>query len=241
MNIKCLAIDDEPLALKQLTNYLTRVPFFDVVGSCPSALHAMRLLETTPVDALFIDINMPDLNGLDFVRSLQQPPLVVFTTAYCEYAIDGYKVDAVDYLLKPFGMGDLMAAANKVKQRYDLMHTAQLSPVDNDEAFFLKTEYRVVRVLVSQITYVEGMGEYLRIHLNNQQKPIVVLLSMKKMAEKLCNHNFMRVHKSYIINLSCITEINKNRIVLTGMQEIPIGESYREDLSNYVATKFLGK
>lgn len=241
MKIKCLAIDDEPLALQQLTNYLKRVPFFEVTGSCPSALHAMRLLETTPVDALFIDISMPDLNGLDFVRSLQHPPLVVFTTAYSEYAIDGYKVDAVDYLLKPFGMGDVMAAANKVKQRYDLMHTAQLSPVDSDEAIFLKTEYRVVRVVLSAIAYVEGMGEYLRIHLSGQQKPIVVLLSMKKMEERLAGHSFMRIHKSYIVNLSCITEINKSRVVLTGQADLPIGDSYREQLSDYVASKFLGK
>lgn len=241
MNIRCIAIDDEPLALRQLASYLGRVPFFDVVASCQSALDAMRLMEKEQVDVLFIDINMPDLNGLDFVRSLAQPPMVVFTTAYSEYALDGYKVEAVDYLLKPFGMGDVMAAANKVKRRYDLMHTATVSNIDQDDAIFLKTEYKVVRVLIAQIVYVEGMSEYLRIHLYDSQKPVVALLSMKKMEERLINRHFMRVHKSYIINLQHIMEINRSHIILNNHVEIPIGDSYRDALNHYVAEKFLTK
>lgn len=241
MNIRCIAIDDEPLALRQLASYLGRVPFFDVVASCQSALDAMRLMESEPVDVLFIDINMPDLNGLDFVRSLAQPPLVVFTTAYSEYALDGYKVEAVDYLLKPFGMGDVMAAANKVKHRYDLMHTATVSSIDQDDAIFLKTEYKVVRILIPQILYVEGMSEYLRIHLSTGQKPIMALLSMKKMEERLAARPFMRVHKSYIINLHHIMEINRSHVILDDNTEIPIGDSFRDSLNGYVANKFLTK
>lgn len=241
MSIKCIAIDDEPLALRQLESYLQRVPFFDVVATFQSALEAMRYMENDSPDVLFIDINMPDLNGLDFVRSLQEPPMIVFTTAYSEYALDGYKVEAVDYLLKPFGMGDVMAAANKVKHRYDLIHTATLSTVDHDDSLFLKTEYKVVRVLISQIVYVEGMSEYLRIHLLSQPKPIVVLLSMKKMEERLASYGFMRVHKSYIINLSHIQEVNKSRVILDNGKDIPIGDSYREMLTDYINEKFLGK
>jgi len=194
--IRVLAIDDEPLALRQLAAYLKKVPFFELVDSCQSALDAMSLLSEQDIDAIFIDINMPDLNGLDFVRSLNHPPMVVFTTAYQEYAIEGYKVDAIDYLLKPFGMGDILRAADKVKRQYDLLHTASLSPVDEDDALFLKTEYKVVRILAHDILYVEGMSEYLRIHLSSgtnaisddkastlaqPSKPVVVLFSMKKM------------------------------------------------------------
>ena len=239
--IRCLAIDDEPLALKQLAAYLKKVPFFELVDSCQSALEAMTILEEQEIDVIFIDINMPDLNGLDFVRSLQHPPMVVFTTAYQEYAIEGYKVDAIDYLLKPFGMGDVLRAADKVKRQYDLLHVASLSPVDEDDALFLKTEYKVVRILISHIIYVEGMSEYLRIHLSDQAKPIVVLLSMKKMEERLPNSDFMRIHKSYIINLHHILEINRSRVVLDDADEIPVGDSYREKLNEYISKKFLGK
>lgn len=239
--IRCLAIDDEPLALKQLASYLSKVPFFELVGSCQSAMEAMRVVGEQEVDVLFIDINMPDLNGLEFVRSLQKPPLVVFTTAYQEYAVEGYKVDAIDYLLKPFGMSDILRAADKVKRQYDLLHAVSLSPVDEDDVLFLKTEYKVVRILITDIIYIEGMSEYLRIHLLGQSKPVVVLLSMKKMEERLMGRDFMRIHKSYIINLHHIAEINKNRVILDNQVDIPIGESYRERLSEYVAKKFLGK
>lgn len=239
--IRVLAIDDEPLALRQLAAYLKKVPFFELVDSCQSALDAMNILNQQEIDALFIDINMPDLNGLDFVKSLSQPPMIVFTTAYQEYAIEGYKVDAIDYLLKPFGMGDILRAADKVKRQYDLLHTASLSPIDEDDALFLKTEYKVVRILIRDIIYVEGMSEYLRIHLSNQEKPLVVLLSMKKMEERLASKDFMRIHKSFIISLHHIAEINKSRVVLDNENEIPIGDSYRDKLTDYVNRKFLGK
>lgn len=239
--IRCLAIDDEPLALKQLAAYLKKVPFFELVDSCQSAIEAMAVLDKEEVDAIFIDINMPDLNGLDFVRSLHHPPMVVFTTAYQEYALEGYKVDAIDYLLKPFGMGDVLRAADKVKRQYELLHTASVSTVDEDDALFLKTEYKVVRVLTSHIIYIEGMSEYLRIHLSDPSKPIVVLLSMKKMEERLGEVDFMRIHKSFIINLHHIAEINRSRVVLDDGAEIPIGDSYRDKLNDYVSKKFLGK
>lgn len=241
MKIKCLAIDDEPLALRQIVSYLEKVPFFEVEGGCQSAMDAMRVMEEQQVDVMFVDINMPDLNGLDFVRTLAQPPMVVFTTAYSEYAVDGYKVDAVDYLLKPFGMNDIMAAAGKVRARYELMHTASVSDIDQDDAIFLKTEYKVVRIRIAQIEYVEGMSEYLRIHLSGQQKPVVALLSMKKMEDRLTERGFMRVHKSYIISLGHIAEINRSRVVLDSGVDIPIGDTYREPLNRYVADKFLMK
>lgn len=239
--IRCLAIDDEPLALQQLTAYLEKVPFFEVAGSCQSALEAIPFLDGQEIDAIFIDINMPDLNGLDFVKSLQDPPLVVITTAYQEFALEGFKIEAIDYLLKPFGMGDVLRAADKVKRQYDLLHTASIASVDKDEAIFLKTEYKVVRILVRDIVYVEGMAEYLRIHLSGNNKPVTVLLSMKKMEERLSDFDFMRVHKSYMVNLQHITEINRSRMVLDNEKDVPIGDSYRDKLNSYISGKFLGK
>ena len=238
--IKCLAIDDEPLALEQLANYIKKIPFLELVARCQSALDAREIMECEVIDAIFCDINRPDLNGMDFVKSLAVPPMVVFTTAYSEYAVEGFKVDAVDYLLKPFGLADFQRAANKVKARYDLMNTAVVSSVDEDNAIFLKTEYKVVRLSISDIRYVEGMSEYLKIHVEGQPKPLIVLLSMKKMEERLPNF-FMRIHRSYIINLKKIQEVNKNRVIMDRDTWLPIGDNYKEQFQDYINTKFLGK
>jgi two-component system LytT family response regulator len=239
--IKCLCIDDEPLALLQLAAYIKKIPYFELVGECQSALDAKNIMENDMIDAIFIDINMPDLNGMDFVRSLSAPPIVVFTTAYSEYAVEGFKVDAVDYLLKPFGFDDFKRAAMKVKKQYDLQNSqpTMVSSPDEDDALFLKTDYKVVRVNVSEIRYVEGMSEYLKIHFE-ERKPIVVLLSMKKLEERLPDY-FMRIHRSYIINLKCIQEVNKNRVILDADTYLPIGDFYREAFDQYLNSKFLGK
>jgi DNA-binding LytR/AlgR family response regulator len=238
--IRTIAIDDEPLALQQLVTYIRKVPFLELVAECQSAIDAQKVLEQEVIDVMFIDINMPDLNGLDFVRTLAAPPLVVFTTAYSEYALEGYKVNAVDYLLKPFGMDEFMRAANKVKQQYDLTHTAEVSRVDDNDAIFLKTEHRIVRINVTNIRYIEGMSEYLKIYLK-EGKPLVVLLSMKKMEERLSSTNFMRIHRSYIINLNEIQEVNKNRVILDQDTYLPIGDLYHDQLNRYIESKFLGK
>ena len=242
--IRCLAIDDEPLALRQLAAYIEKIPFLQLVEACPSAIDARKILEEEMVDAIFVDINMPDLNGMDFVKSLSAPPLVVFTTAYSEYAIDGFKVDAVDYLLKPFSLDDMKRAANKVKARYDLLNAAS-APAEpkeaDDNTLFLKTEHRMVRVDIDKIRFIEGMSEYLRIHIEGVQRPLIVLLSMKKMEERLPSAFFMRVHRSYIINLRKIQEVNKNRVIMDADTYIPIGDLYRETFNDYLNKKFLGK
>ena len=226
--------------MEQLANYIKKIPFLELVARCQSALDAREIMECEVIDAIFCDINMPDLNGMDFVKSLAVPPMVVFTTAYSEYAVEGFKVDAVDYLLKPFGLADFQRAANKVKARYDLMNTAVVSTVDEDNAIFLKTEYKVVRLSISDIRYVEGMSEYLKIHVEGQPKPLIVLLSMKKMEERLPNF-FMRIHRSYIINLKKIQEVNKNRVIMDRDTWLPIGDNYKEQFQDYINTKFLGK
>ncbi len=239
--IKVLAIDDEPLALQQLARYIEQIPYLDLVAECQSAVEARHIIEEETIDAVFVDINMPDLNGMDFVRSLSAPPMVVFTTAYSEYAIEGFKVNAIDYLLKPFGLDDFKRAANKVKEQYDLRNTATVSSVDEDDALFLKTEYKVVRINIGDIRYVEGMSEYLRIYLDDRPKPLIVLLSMKKLEERLPSHTFMRIHRSYIINLRKIQEVNKNRVIMDADTYLPIGDMYKDTFNAYINSKFIGK
>lgn len=240
--IKVLAIDDEPLALQQLAAYISKVSFFELAGQCQSAVDAYKILKDEDIDAIFVDINMPDLNGMDFVRSLSGPPLIVFTTAYSEFAIDGYKVNAVDYLLKPFSMEEFEAAAEKVRKQYNLARKEPvISRPDGDDALFLKTEHRVVRINIADIKYIEGMSEYLKIHIEGRPKPLIVLLSMKKIEERLPQSLFMRVHRSWIINLKRIQEVNKNRVIMDEDTYIPIGDLYKETFSKYIESKFLGK
>ena len=235
--IRVLAIDDEPLALQQLVTYISKVPFLELAGQCQSAVEAIRLLNSETVDAVFCDINMPDLNGMDFVKSLAAPPLIVFTTAYSEYAVEGFKVNAVDYLLKPFGLQDFIRAANRLKDRL----SPQIGNVEGEESdIFVKTDYRMVKISIQDIRYVEGMSEYLKLHLDSQPKPIITLLAMKTLEEKL-PPNFMRIHRSYIVNLDKIQEVNKNRVIMDSDTSLPIGDSYKEQFNRYLESRFLGK
>ncbi|MBQ4446261.1 MAG: response regulator transcription factor [Prevotella sp.] len=238
--IRCLAIDDEPLALQQLTAYIKKIPFLELVDSCQSAHDALTVMNQEVIDAIFVDINMPDLNGMDFVKSLPVPPLVVFTTAYSEYAVEGFKVDAVDYLLKPFGLTDFQRAANKVKARYDQQNTAVIAQ-DEEDTLFLKTDYKVIRIDMKDIRYVQSMSEYLKIFLEGRAKPVIVLLSMKKMEERLPENQFMRIHRGYIVNLKKIQEVNKNRVIMDEETYLPIGDNYKEAFNSYLESKFLGK
>ena len=234
--IRCLAIDDEPLALQQIVTYISKVPFLELTAQCQSAVEARTFLEHDTVDAIFCDINMPDLNGMDFVKALTAPPLVVFTTAYSEYAIEGFRVNAVDYLLKPFGLQDFLRAANRLRERLEV-NVEQSEPI-HDDTLFLKTDSRIVKVSISDIRYIEGMSEYLKIWLDSQPKPIITLLSMKKMEEYLPT-SFMRIHRSYIVNLTKIQEVNKNRIIMDANTYLPIGDLYKEAFQTYLDTKFL--
>ena len=239
--IRCLAVDDEPLALKKLASYIQKVPYLELAGTCLSAQEAMAVCDSTTIDALFVDINMPDINGLEFVKSLTDPPIVVFTTAYSEYAIEGYKVNALDYLLKPYGLDDFKATAEKVKRQFDLVRTASVSKADDDDTIFLKTEYKIIRISLNDITHIEAMSEYLRIYLEGKSRPVVVLLSMKKMEERLPSSSFMRVHRSYIINLKKIKEMSRNHIILENDEDIPIGDLYKDAFNAYISSKFLSK
>ena len=239
--IRCIAIDDEPLALKQLESYISKVGFLELEAACNSAVDASKVLASQPADVLFCDINMPDLDGMSFVKSLASQPMVVFTTAYSEYAVEGFKVDAVDYLLKPFGFNDFEKAALKVKRLYDLENKDEVTLLDYDDSVYIKTDYKTVRVEVSSIIYIEGMSEYVKIITEDQKDPVIALLSMKKLEGKLPGNRFMRVHKSFIINLSKISQVSKGHVRMQDGSSIPIGESYRDSLLSYINSKSLVK
>lgn len=243
--IKCIAIDDEPLALNQLTGYISRVPFLQLVRSCQDAFEAMQALADEEIDLMFIDINMPDLNGLDFVRSLIVKPLVIFTTAYSEYAVEGFKVDAVDYLLKPFEFQDLLKASDKARKQFEYQSKegaeSEADLLSNDRSLFVKSESKVVRIDIADIRYVEGMSEYVRIFTDTSCKPVVTMLSMRKIEERLPSQVFMRIHRSYIVNLQKIKEVARLRVIFDANTYIPVGDSYKEQFTEYINKMCLGK
>ena len=239
--IRCMAVDDEPLALQQIVAYIAKVPYLQLAAQCQSALEAREFLQHNAVDVIFCDINMPDLNGMDFVKSLAAPPLIVFTTAYSEYAVEGFRVNAVDYLLKPFGLQEFQRAANRLKERLESSVAGRDGggAVDAD-TIFLKTDHRIVNVNIPDIRYVEAMSEYLKVWLDSQPKPIITLLSMKKMEERLPDY-FMRIHRSYIVNLTKIQEVNKNRVIMDAATFLPIGDLYKEAFQDYLNSRFLSR
>tara|TARA_R110001583_G_scaffold1670_2_gene12985 strand:+ start:2843 stop:3553 length:711 start_codon:yes stop_codon:yes gene_type:complete len=234
--IKCIAIDDEPLALKQIISYIEKTPFLELKKGFESPIEAISYLQENTVDLIFVDINMPDLNGVDFVKSLNNPPKIIFTTAYSEYALEGFKVDAIDYLLKPIDYAAFLKASTKAKQWFKLQNQKE-ELKSNDDFLFIKSEYKIIRVKIEDIKYIEGMREYIRIHLVNE-KPIMTLLSMKAMEAQLANKNFMRVHRSYIVNLNKITTIERSRIIFDKVY-IPVSEQYKEKFHQFIEKNFL--
>jgi two-component system LytT family response regulator len=236
MEIKCIAIDDEPLALQQIGGYIQQIPFLKLEALCSNAFDALIVLDSKPIDLMFVDINMPDLNGLEFVKSLEQKPLLIFTTAYSEYAIDGFKVDALDYLLKPFYFSEFSKASQKARKQFELMQKAPEELDSNNDFLFIKSEYKLVRINFNDILYIEGMKEYVRIHLVGQ-KPVMSLLSMKSLEEKLPQNRFMRVHRSYIVNLDRITVVERLRIIFNDVR-IPISENCKEKFLAFMNERF---
>ena len=236
--IRCIAIDDEPLALHKMGGYIDKTPFLEKVAVFESALEAIEIVQNEHIDLMFIDISMPDLNGMDFVKSLKNPPKVIFTTAYSEYAVEGFKVDAIDYLLKPIAYSDFLKSVEKAKERLSI--SEDVTPVvESDEKFlFIKSEYKILRINLSEIKYIEGMREYLRIHILNQH-PVMTLMSMKKMEEYLPAGQFMRVHRSFIVNLEKVITIERNRIIFDKDVYIPVSDQYKSAFQKYLDDNFL--
>jgi len=249
MSIRCLAIDDEPLALRQLKSMIEKTPTLSLVAACHDAFEAMSALESEAVDVIFIDINMPDLNGMDFVKSLANPPLVVFTTAYSEYAIEGFKVNAVDYLLKPFGMPEFQKAVAKVQRQFELEHPSSSAPISTalspnpnspTDILFIKSDYRTVRINIEQIRYIEAMSEYLRIYLDNGES-LMTLMAMKRLIELLPATHFFRIHRSYIVNMHKVQEFSKLRLKMDAATYLPISEMYKDEVLRYIESRTIGK
>jgi two-component system LytT family response regulator len=238
MKIKCLAIDDEPLALQQISAYIDRTPFLEKMALCQSAYEAIEFTDEQPVDLMFVDINMPDLNGLDFVKSLKNKPFIIFTTAYSEYALEGFKVDAVDYILKPISYDEFLRAVNKVRDRMATTASVTSETVTmNKESLFVKSEYKLVRIQLSDIKYIESANEYIQIHLETD-KPITTLVRLKTIEAELPKDKFLRVHRSFIVNLDKVNVIDRNRIVFDKVY-IPVGEQYKDEFQKFVDKTFL--
>ena len=228
--IRVVTIDDEPLALRQLGMYIGKIPFLELVAACPSAAAARPFVEQA--DILYVDINMPDLSGMDFVRSLEHPPLVVFTTAYSEYALEGFKVHAADYLLKPFSFQEFEASAAHLRDRIEAAR-----PRTAPEALTFKVDYKTVRVEPARIRYVESMSEYLKIWLRDEPAPLVVLYSLKRLAEQLPEDRFLRIHRSYLVHLSESRESSRTSVTLEGGTTLPVGDLYRPALAAILSGK----
>jgi two-component system, LytTR family, response regulator LytT len=239
MTIRCLAVDDEPLALNKMAGYISKTPFFELAGACRSGYEAIDLLAKTKVDLIFADINMPDINGLDFVKTLHNKPQIIFATAFSEYAIDGFKLDALDYLLKPVGYNEFLKAANKARNYFESVAPDKPKELNPDEYLFVRSDYKTARISVNDIIYIEGMREYVRIHLDSA-KPLMPLISLRLLEEQLPSTRFMRVHRSYIVNLQKIVSVEHNRIVFDGKIYIPVSEQYKEVFQSYIKSHLLG-
>lgn len=238
MQIRCVAIDDEPLALKQIGAYIEKTPFLDLAALCNSAIDALEFISSDKADLVFVDINMPDLNGMDFVKSLKVKPGIIFTTAYSEYALDGFKVDAIDYLLKPISYNDFLRAANKAKLLLGNMEQKGDTANSSSDHLFVKSEYKIMRIELSDIKYIESMHEYVRIHMANE-KPVMTLLSMKTIEEQLPKEKFMRVHRSYIVNKEKIKVVERNRIIFDNNVYIPVSDQYKTVFQEFINRNFL--
>lgn len=233
--IKCIAVDDEPLALKKMKKYISQVPELELVALCKSTSEAREAMLSNRIDLIFLDINMPDESGLAFARTLldSNAPSVVFTTAYPEFALEGYKVDALDYMLKPFDFEEFQSTVQRIAKRFDYEAAEQAE----EDMLYIKIDYKTRSVRMSDIRYVETHGEYVRIYLVRTEEPLVPLLSMKKLEERLPSEQFMRIHRSYIINLSQIKSVGKGRVVMDEDTSLPIGDVFREKFNTYIASR----
>ena len=242
--LKCIAIDGEPLALRQLQGYIAKINFLKLEKAFTNAIEAQQYLAGNPIDLIFVDINMPDLSGVEFVRSLVSRPMIIFTTAYSEYAVEGFKLDAVDYLLKPFSFADFSRSAAKANSLYELRHNQRPPQEGESEALpkdkeyiSVKADYKVSLVKISDIVYLESEGEYVRMHLADGST-ITTLFRLKNMETALPSEMFMRVHRSYIVNLRCIKGYVRSRVFLSDTEYVPIGENYKESFQRYIAANF---
>ena len=228
--LRCIAIDDEPLALELLEDNISKVPYLQLVAKCNNAMEAMKVLQAETVDLIFLDIQMPGLTGLQFLQSLTQKPMAILITAYEKYALESYNADVVDYLVKPVPLDRFIKACNKAWELYQLRnknHSANEAPPDY---IFVNVDYSLLKVVLSDITWIEGLKDYIKINLKSPAKPVITRMSMKAMEEELPAAQFLRIHKSFIISKQHVTAVRKNSVFL-GTMEIPVSDNYRDTIA----------
>lgn len=231
--ITCIAIDDEPLALNLVKEYISKVSFLELKGSFTDAIEAKAFLENEKVDLVFLDIHMPDINGIQFYNSMPHKPMVIFTTAFSEYAVEGFNVNAIDYLLKPFEYNRFVKSVYKAKEYHEFTLNQELRMT----SIFVKADYQLVKVNLKDVLFIEGLDDYIKIHLGDH-KNILTLMSLKAITEKLPANEFVRIHRSYIVPLSKIEKISGKKVEIAG-KEIPVGISYAEEFSRIMNRKTL--
>ncbi|MCK9627219.1 MAG: LytTR family DNA-binding domain-containing protein [Bacteroidales bacterium] len=238
MTIRCLIVDDEPLALDLIESYVRQTPFLELAGRCSNAIDALAAIEKGNIELVFLDIQMPKLNGIELSRLLKEETRIIFTTAFEQYALDGYKVDALDYLLKPISYPEFLKAATKAHKWFAL-YRANISEQANQNSIFVKSDYRMIQLDIPDITYIEGVKDYIRIH-TSKGEPVMTLMSMKSIGEYLNPDTFIRVHRSFIVNINMISSIEKS-VVKIGKTSVPISDSYKESVMEKINTRILTK
>jgi len=235
MELNCLIVDDEPLALDLLEAYVKRTPFLCLKGRCSSALEVLQVLKEQAVELIFLDIQMPELTGLELSRIIGSQVRIIFTTAFEQYALEGFRADALDYLLKPISYPEFLKAAGKALQWFEMSRKTTI-PAKEDDCIFVKADYRLQKIALHQIYYIEGLKDYVKIYLEGAPSPVVSLISLKSLEEALPSASFIRVHRSYIVNLEKVSVIERNRIVF-GKTYIPVSDSYREKFLEVINRK----
>jgi len=234
IKITCVIVDDEPMALNLVESYVEKTPFLVLKKKCSSAIEAMEFIKTEHVDLLFLDIQMPDLTGIEFSKMLPKETRVIFTTAFDQYALEGFKVEALDYLLKPFDYAEFLAAANKASTWFELVKGKQQNIVSEEKEFlFVKSEYKQLRIKLADVLYFEGLKDYIKIWLKDKPKPILTLMSLKSLQEELPETHFMRVHRSFIVSLKNIEVIERSQIIINN-QRITVSEQYKPKFLEFV-------
>jgi len=239
MTLSCFIIDDEPLALGLLESYVSKTPFLKLTGKYSSAIAASSAVNEMSPDVLFLDIQMAELNGMEFAKLVPKKSKIIFTTAFQEYALESYKVSALDYLLKPFSYADFLASANKAMQWHQLYTKSSIEiGKAAKECIFVKADYRLIQVELQKILYIEGLKDYLKIYMEGADKPIVTHITMRAMEEMLPASQFMRVHRSFIVQTNKIKEVDRNRIIF-GKTHVPISDSYKENFHDFLGERTL--
>ena len=239
IKISCVIVDDEPMALNLVESYVKKTPFLELKQKCSSAIEAMEFIKEEPVDLLFLDIQMPDLTGIEFSKMLPKETRVIFTTAFDQYALEGFKVEALDYLLKPFDYAEFLAAANKASTWFKLLKGKPQNEVSEAKEFlFVKSEYKQLRIKLSDVLYFEGLKDYIKIWLKDNPKPILTLMSLKSLQEELPGTQFLRVHRSFIVSLKNIEVIERSQIIINN-QRITVSEQYKPAFLEFVNSNSL--